>query len=386
MGQRVWRSLSAAERKELWERWRAGESIHGIARVLGRHANTLDAAVRRLGGYAPRLRRRSRLALTLAEREEISRGICARHSLRRIARALQRPASSISRELSRNGGRERYRAARADGRAWERARRPQRCRLACHPRLCALVAQKLALQWAPQQISGWLVTQFPDDQSMRVSHETIYKSLFIQARGVLKKELLAQLRSGRKMRQARAGARARQGNGQIVQAISIRERPAEAADRAVPGHWEGDLLAGTTRTHIATLMERRSRFVMLGKVPSRDSATVVRALSQRILQLPTQLRRSLTWHRGAELAYHQRFTVATNVKVYFCDPHSPWQRGSNQNTNGLLRQYFPRGKSLAHYTQTQLDAIALRLNQRLRQTLGFKTPADILNQSVASTT
>ena len=305
--------------------------------------------------------------------------------MRQIAARLGRSPSSVSRELARHGGRPRYRAAVADRRAWDRARRSKPCLLVSHRRLREVVAQKLCLQWSPQQIAGWLAREFPADQSMRVSHETIYRTLFIQARGALKKELLTQLRSRRSMRRARQASRAQQGRGQIVEAISIRERPAEVADRAVPGHWEGDLLAGANSTQIATLVERRSRFVMLVKVPGKDTQTVVKALTRHVRKLPAQLRRSLTWDRGLELAAHKQFTVATDVRVYFCDPHSPWQRGSNENTNGLLRQYFPKGKQLSGYSQAHLNRIALRLNQRPRQTLGFNTPADILHETVAST-
>jgi IS30 family transposase len=384
MGKRVWRLLSSAERAQMWARWQGGEPMHAIARVLGRQASTVDAAIRSTGGFAPAARQRGPRALTLAEREEISRGVCLGQSIRQMAQALGRSASTICREIARNGGRARYRAEQAERRAAACARRPKRCLLARNAELRAVVAQTLSLQWSPQQISGWLVVQYPDDQSMRVSHETIYRSLFIQARGVLKKELMEHLRSQRKMRHPQTQRRSR-GQTQIVDPVSIRERPAEVEDRAVPGHWEGDLLAGTTHSHIATLVERRSRFVILVKIPARDSATVVKAVSRQILKLPAHLRRSLTWDRGAELSYHQRFTVATDIQVYFCDPYSPWQRGSNENTNGLLRQYFPKGQSVAQYSQVQLNAIARRLNQRPRATLGFKTPADILNQTVAST-
>jgi IS30 family transposase len=325
------------------------------------------------------------LALSLGEREEISRGVCVSLSIREIARRLGRWPSTVSRELKRHGGCCHYRAALADRQAWDRARRPKPCLLARRRRLRELVAQKLALQWSPPQIAGWLEEQFPADHSMRVSHETIYRSLFIQARGVLKKELLAQLRSRRQLRRSRRANHAHQGRGQIVDAISIRERPAEAEDRAVPGHWEGDLLIGGKHTQIATLVERHSRFVMLVKVPGKDTQTVVKALSRQVCKLPNALRRSLTWDRGLELAAHKSFTVTTDVQVFFCDPHSPWQRGSNENTNGLLRQYFPKGTELSGYSQAHLNRIALRLNQRPRQTLGFKTPADILNDTVAST-
>ena len=239
------------------------------------------------------------------------------------------------------------------------------------------MAQKLALQWSPAQISGWLKQQFPTDRDMRISHEAIYRSLFVQTRGVLKKELTAQLRTRRQMRHAKGG-KAKNGQGHILDMVSIRERPAEAEDRAVPGHWEGDLLTGANDTHIATLVERHSRFTMLIKLPRKDTTTVVATLTKHIRKLPEKLRRSLTWDQGKEMSGHKRFTVATNVQVYFCDPRSPWQRGSNENTNGLLRQYFPRGTDLSRISQSYLNAIALRLNQRPRKTLGFETPADRL--------
>jgi IS30 family transposase len=329
------------------------------------------------GGIAPAPRRRAALALRLEEREEISRGIAAGRSIRAIAAELDRAPSTVSRELKRHGGRAAYRASEADTGAWERALRPKRCRLGAHPGLRWRVAHKLALQWSPQQISGWLKQEFASDQDMQVSHETIYRSLFVQARAVLKKELMAHLRTARQMRQAKGGT-AKNGLGQIVDAVSIRERPAEAEDRAVPGHWEGDLLSGANNTHIATLVERRTRFAMLIKVDSKDTATVVAALSKQVRKLPRELRRSLTWDRGKEMADHKNFTIATDVKVYFCDPRSPWQRGSNENTNGLLRQYFPKGTDLSGYSQAYLNRIALRLNQRPRKTLGFMAPVDKL--------
>ena len=291
----------------------------------------------------------------------------------------------MSREISRHGGRPAYRAHEADGQAWESAWRPKRCLLALNRQLRDIVASKLIRDWSPEQISGWLKLQYPDDGSLRVSHETIYRSLFIQARGVLKKELLDQLRSKRRMRRSRHASASGQSRGQIVDAVSIRERPAEVEDRAVPGHWEGDLLAGAKNTYIATLVERHSRFAMLIKVPSKNTEVVVAALSQHVRKLPATLKRSLTWDRGLEMAKHKDFTVATDVKVYFCDPQSPWQRGTNENTNLLLRQYFPRGTDLSVHSQAQLDQVALRLNQRPRKTLGFETPAGKLQASVAST-
>ena len=291
----------------------------------------------------------------------------------------------MSREVARHGGRPEYRAQEADQQAWESALRPKRCLLAIHAKLRKLVASKLILDWSPEQVSGWLKIQYPADESMRVSHETIYRSLFIQARGVLKKELLGHLRSKRRIRRSQHSRIFKDSRGQIVDAISIRERPAEIEDRAVPGHWEGDLIGGTKNSHIATLVERHSRFTALVKVRSKDTAAVVAALSRQIRRLPTSLRRSLTWDRGLEMAKHKTFTVATNVKVYFCDPHSPWQRGTNENTNRLLRQYLPKRTDLSGYTQSQLDKIALRLNQRPRKTLGFQTPASKLRASVAPT-
>ena len=373
---RTW--FTPKQRAELWERWKSGQCVADIARALERRNKSGVYRVLAInGGIAPAPRRRAPRALKLEEREEISRGIAVARSIRQIAQGLGRSPSTVSREIRRNGGCSAYRASRADRYAWDRALRPKPCRLARHAGLRWRVAHKLALQWSPKQISGWLKRQFPADQGMQVSHETIYRSLFIQTRGVLKKELMAHLRTARQMRQAKGGT-TKSGLGQIVDAVSICERPAEVDDRAVPGHWEGDLLCGANNTHIATLVERHTRFVMLLKIPSRDTATVVAALAQQVRKLPSELRRSLTWDRGKEMADHKSFTFATNVKVYFCDPRSPWQRGSNENTNGLLRQYFPRGTDLSHFSQANLNKIALRLNQRPRKTFGFETPADRL--------
>ena len=367
------------QKAELWDRWKNGQCVADIARALERRNKSGVYRVLALtGGIAPAERRRAPVALGLEEREEISRGIAAGRSIRRIAARLGRAASTVSREVRRHGGRSAYRASEADARAWERALRPKPCRLASHPELRWRVAQKLALQWSPEQISGWLKREFPADEGMQLSHETIYRSLFVQTRGVLKKELMAHLRTARQMRQAKGGTTKSRPLGQLVDTVSIRERPAEAEDRAVPGHWEGDLLSGANNTHMVTLVERHSRFAMLIKVASKDTATVVGALSKHVRKLPAELRRSLTWDRGKEMADHKSFTVATNVQVYFCDPRSPWQRGSNENTNGLLRQYFPRGTTLSGYSQAHLNRIALRLNQRPRKTLGFETPADRL--------
>jgi IS30 family transposase len=377
--------LSAMQRVEVWRRWKAGESLHAIGRALGKAHPVIHLLLKRHGGIAPLVRRRSRTALTLQEREDISRGIACGSSIRAIAKGLDRAASTVSREVAHHGGRSPYRASEADRQAWESALRPKTCLLATHTKLREIVASKLLLDWSPEQISVWLKLQYPNDESMRVSHETIYRSLFIQARGVLKKELIQHLRFKRRIRRLKHSRDSGHHSGQIVDAISIRERPAEVGDRAVPGHWEGDLLGGAHNSHVATLVERRSRFVMLVKVPSKDTATVVAALSQHVRQLPSTLRRSLTWDRGLEMAQHKSFTMATDVQVYFCDPQSPWQRGSNENTNGLLRQYLPKKADLSCYSQSDLDEIALRLNQRPRKTLGFQTPADRLQASVAST-
>lgn len=374
------RGYSAAERKELWERWKRGETVSDIARALDRAPGTIHCTLRERGGIAPPERRRGRLALTLTEREEISRGIAAGESARKIAARLSRAPSTVTREVGRHGGRRRYRAAEADKRAWDNARRPQTCKLARDPALSQLVAAKLREDWSPEQIAGWLKAEFPADQTMKVSHEAIYLTLFIQARGALKRELIAHLRRTRSLRRPRSTKRANRGQGQLVEAVSIRERPPEAEDRAIPGHWEGDLLAGAANTHIATLVERHSRFVLLVAVDGKDTRSVTRALSEQLRRLPQQLRSSLTWDRGMEMAEHARFTIATDVRVYFCDPHSPWQRGSNENTNGLLRQYLPKGTDLSRFTQPDLDAIAAKLNTRPRETLAFNTPADTLEK------
>jgi IS30 family transposase len=385
MMQRIRVRLSCAQRADLWQRWKAGQSLHEIGRAFGKDHVSIQFMLSQHGGIVPATRRRSPLTLTLAEREEISRGIASGSSIREIAKGLQRAVSTVSREVARHGGRPQYRASEADQQAWESALRPKTCLLAIHEQLGTIVASKLILDWSPEQISGWLKNQYPEDESLRVSHETIYRSLFIQARGVLKKELIQHLRTKRRIRRSRHSRDRGHHRGQIVDAVSIRERPAEIEDRAIPGHWEGDLLSGAHNSHVATLVERRSRFVMLVKVPSKETATVVAALSQHVGQLPATLRRSLTWDRGLEMAQHHSFTVATDVKVYFCDPQSPWQRGSNENTNGLLRQYLPNKTDLSSYSQSDLDQIALRLNQRPRKTLGFETPESRLQASVAST-
>ena len=381
---RRWK-LSAAQRADMWKRWRAGESLNAIGRALGKDHVVIQLLLARHGGIAPAARCRSRRALTLAEREDISRGVASGCSLRAIAQRLSRAPSTLSREVARHGGRVQYRANEADQQAWESALRPKPCRLATHNHLQEIVASKLLQDWSPEQIAGWLKMEHPNDESLRVSHETIYRSLFIQARGALKKELIQHLRSKRRIRRSRHASIHGHSQGRIVDAISIRERPAEAEDRAIPGHWEGDLLSGADNSYVITLVERGSRFCKLGKVSGKDTATVVAALSRQVRRLPATLRRSLTWDRGLEMAQHKSFTMATDMQVYFCDPQSPWQRGSNENTNGLLRQYLPKNADLSSFSQSELDEIALRLNTRPRETLGFRTPADKLQASVAST-
>ena len=368
----------------MWERWQKGESLQQIAQLFDRNHSSIQGILAATGGIRPAPRSRSRWALTLAEREEISRAVVAGHSMRSIAAQLGRAPSTISREIKRNGGQEGYRASRADQAAWDRGRRPKTGKLAANRVLARLVAGKLRLQWSPEQVAGWLKRTYPDDTSRQVSPETIYRSLFIQARGALKKELVAHLRRRRVMRRSRHHTQKTDDHGRITNTVSISERPANVEDRAVPGHWEGDLLFGSKNSQIATLVERQTRYVMLVKVAGKDTETVIDALIKNARKLPDQLYQSLTWDRGKEMADHKRFTLATDIKVYFCDPQNPWQRGSNENTNGLLRQYFPKGTDLSGYSQAKLNAVARRLNERPRKTLNFETPAERFHQTVAS--
>jgi len=378
------RGFTAAEKTELWDRWQRGESLKAIGRAFGKPSSSIYFQVAPYGGIRPASRRRSRLALTLLEREEISRGIAARRSARSMARSLGHSPSTVSREINRNGGYDRYRAALADEQAWVRTRRPKRCKLADSVWLRQAVASKLRLNWSPEQISGWLKRARPEDEFCRVSHETIYRSLFVQARGVLKKELLGYLRSKRTIRRSKPVDPDGDRRGYIKDLVSISQRPAAVEDRAVPGHWEGDLLCGSKNSYIATLVERHTRYVMLAKVTNKETNTVVSALIKQARKLPNELYRSLTWDRGKELMDHRRFTLATNIDVYFCDPQSPWQRGSNENTNGLLRQYFAKGTDLSAHSQAHLNKVARQLNERPRQTLLFETPAERFNACVAS--
>ena len=373
------------QKSQMWDRWQRGESLHQIARLFDRHHSSVREILAASGGIRPPTRQRSPRALTLAEREVISRALVAGHAIRAIALSLQRAPSTISREIARNGGSEVYRASQADEAAWTRARRPKLCKLVRHRVLARWVAAKLQRHWAPQQIAGWLKQRYPDDTSCQVSHETIYRTLYIQSRGALKKELLAHLRRSRAMRRSRHHTQKTDDHGRIIGTVSISERPACVDDRAVPGHWEGDLLFGNKSSQIATLVERHTRYVMLVKVDRRDTETVINALIKHAHKLPRELYKSLTWDRGKEMADHHRFTLATDIQVYFCDPYHPWQRGSNENTNGLLRQYFPKGTDVSGITQARLNAVARELNERPRETLGFETPAERFQQAVALT-
>lgn len=376
---------NAEQKAEMWDRWQRGESLNAIGRAFDRPSSSIFNQLSPSGGIRPPPRRRARITLTLLEREEISRGIVCDLSVRAIANHLGRSPSTISREINRNGGLKRYRASQADQAAWDRAHRPKRCKLATHPALRRIVARKLRCNWSPEQIAGWLKRENPNDEHHTVSHETIYRSLFVQARGVLKKELQLYLRTHRAIRRSKNASLKRDGTGQIKNMISIRERPASVEDRAVPGHWEGDLLGGSKNSYIATLVERHTRYVMLAKVKNKDTESVVSALIKQAKKLPDELYKSLTWDRGKELADHQRFTLETDIDVYFCDPRSPWQRGSNENTNRLLRQYLPQGTDLSLHSQARLNAIARQLNERPRKTLGFETPAERFNACVAAT-
>jgi len=380
------RRFSEAERAEIWDAFECGESERTIALRLGRSKGSIRTFLIDNAGRRPRPPGCSDLRLTLAEREEISRGLATGRSLRAIAADMRRAPSTVCREVKANGGRAHYRALSAERSARRRARRPQVAKLArCH-RLRRVVEAGLENYWSPEEISAWLALEYRDDPEMQVSHETIYMSLFVQGRGALRQELHRCLRSGRALRRPKARTKGGYGQGQITGMVMISERPAEAKDRAVPGHWEGDLIYGRRMTTIGTLVERSTRYVMLFALPNGHSAEAVRiAMARKIRSLPTELRRSLTWDQGKEMAEHARFTIDTGIQVYFCDPKSPWQRGSNENTNGLLRQYLPKTTDLSKVTQVELNAIARSLNGRPRQTLGWKSPSQAFSEAVAMT-
>jgi IS30 family transposase len=379
------RFYTPTESAEIWDRWRRGEGLKSIGRAFGKSSSSIFSHLSPSGGIQPPSRRRSSRALSLAEREEISRGLVHGRSLRQIACGLGRAPSTISREVARNGGTGPYRAAASDKQAWRRALRPKPCKLVSNPRLQRLVETQLLHNWSPEQIAAWLKITYPEDEAFWVSHETIYRTLYVQTRGALKKELTEHLRTHRPIRRSRHSTTKADLRGRIPDTVSISERPASVEDRAVPGHWEGDLLCGSSNSYIITLVERHTRYVMLGKIPSRDTRTVVNALIKLAKKLPDQLYQSLTWDRGVELTDHKRFTMATDIQVYFCDPQSPWQRGSNENTNRLLRQYFPKGTDLSVHSQARLNYIARELNERPRETLGFETPKERFRACVAST-
>lgn len=385
MAQRGRPGLSASQKAELWQRWKKGESLSDIGRALGKHAASIHCVIRQRGGIAPLPRKRCDRSLSWREREEISRGIAAGASMRSIASSIGRAASTVSREVARNGGSKKYRANIADEAAWSRARRPKLCRLVVMPRLQRTVTAKLRINWSPEQISGWLKREYPRDEKMQISHETIYRTLFIQARGGLKRELQTHLRSRRMMRRSQKASTRGQPRGRIIDAVSISDRPAEIEDRAIPGHWEGDLISGSNNTHIATLVERKSRFTMLVQLDGKDTDTVVQAMIKQVRRLPSELRLSMTWDRGMEMARHKDFSIANDFDVFFCDPQSPWQRGTNENTNRLLRQYFPKKTDLSPFSQADLNRIARQLNERPRKTLDFASPAECFNESVALT-
>ena len=380
------RRLSHEDHVEIQRRVSEGETFASAAAAVGCSTKSIQRFMARTGGMMPRARARSPLRLSLAEREEVSRGLRAGDSLRQIAVRLGRAASTISREVAWNGPRDTYRAWRAEKTAARRARRPKRAKLATHPRLCREVERRLRERWSPQQIAARLVCDYPDDLEMRISHETIYRSLFVQARGALRKELTACLRTGRTQRRSHKRTE-HSGTGRLRDMVLISDRPAGAADRAVPGHWEGDLMVGKGgRSAIGTLVERSSRYVVLLHLPrGRTAEHVRRALTHQLSTLPTELRRTLTWDQGKEMAEHAQFTIDTKIAVYFCDPHSPWQRGSNENSNGLLRQYFPKNADLSIYTRAELHAVARELNNRPRQTLGWMKPSEVFSRFVAST-
>ncbi|WP_432473536.1 IS30 family transposase [Amphritea sp. HPY] len=385
MARRTRLKYTSSLKAEIWDRYKAGQSLWSIARSIDRSSSSIYGQLAPTGGIRPPERIRSSRSLSLAEREEISRGIVANLSIRAIASQLGRAPSTISREINRNGGSHNYRAAKADQSTWDKARRPKSCKLANNHQLSGMIESKLRRKWSPEQIAGWLKREYPGDESNQVSHETIYRSLFIQARGVLKKELQQYLRSKRSIRRAKNSSLKRDGLGSIPKAISISERPATVEDRAVPGHWEGDLIEGSNNSCIATLVERHSRYVMLFKLANKKTDTVVSALLKQARMLPEELYKSLTWDRGTEMKGHQRFTLETDIQVYFCDPYSPWQRGSNENTNRLLRQYLPKGTNLSVHSQATLNKIARELNERPRKTLAYETPADRFNACVATT-
>lgn len=370
--------LTTNQKEIIWNYWKQGIAMIDISRILNIRTYSVKSLLFYHGGIKPYNRKRNTNHLSISEREEISRGLVNGLGIRELARNLNRSPSTICREIKRNGGTARYRAVKADKMAYRRARRPKEYLFLKYNELRELIKTKLKDYWSPQQISAWLKLTYPDNPKMQVSHETIYKSLYIQSRGLFRKEMKSYLRSRRKTRRAKnhkGGLR-----GQIPDMVSISQRPAEVEDRAIPGHWEGDLIQGGNNSFIATIVERQTRFVVLAKVTGKETETVVKAISKQMMKFPRLLRKSLTWDRGSELKAHKKFSMATDMDVYFCDPHSPWQRGSNENTNRLLRDFFPKKTDLGGYTQKQLNDVASRLNNRPRETLDFLSPAVKMNE------
>lgn len=374
------RSFTEDQQSIIWSLWSQGKSLSEIGRQLNKHAGSIFCFLQKYGGIKPVTPSRSIRALTLVEREEISRGLSASLSIRNIAKSLNRHPSTVSREINRNGGIAKYRAILADRQTWIRAKRPKKSKLQINVGLNDIIIDKLSNKWSPEQISGYLKRTYPNYLTMHISHESIYKTLYIQSRGHLKKELLKHLRTQRVMRQSKQFNTKGNARGGIIDAVSIHDRPKDIDDRTLPGHWEGDLICGSNKSYIATLVERTSRFTVLVKLKGNDTASVVNAITNKIIEIPTQLKKSLTWDRGMELARHKQFTVDTEIKVYFCDPRSPWQRGTNENTNRLLRQYMPKKTDLSVHSQLDLDQIAKELNERPRKTLNFLSPADKLSE------
>lgn len=374
------RNFTEDQQSTIWSLWSQGKSLSDIGRQLNKHAGSIFCFLQKYGGIKPVTPSRSKRALTLLEREEISRGLSASLSIRNIAKSLNRHPSTVSREINRNGGIAKYRAISADRQTWIRAKRPKKSKLQINVGLNDIITDKLSSKWSPEQISGYLKRAYPNDLTMHISHESIYKTLYIQSRGHLKKELLKHLRTQRVMRQSKQFNTKGNARGGIIDAVSIHDRPKDIDDRTLPGHWEGDLICGSNKSYIATLVERTSRFTVLVKLNGNDTASVVNAITNKIIEIPSQLKKSLTWDRGMELARHKQFTVDTEIKVYFCDPRSPWQRGTNENTNRLLRQYMPKKTDLSVHSQLDLDKIAKELNERPRKTLNFLSPADKLSE------
>lgn len=374
------RNFTEDQQSTIWSLWSQGKSLSDIGRQLNKHAGSIFCFLQKYGGIKPVTPSRSKRALTLLEREEISRGLSASLSIRNIAKSLNRHPSTVSREINRNGGIAKYRAISADRQTWIRAKRPKKSKLQINVGLNDIITDKLSNKWSPEQISGYLKRAYPNDLTMHISHESIYKTLYIQSRGHLKKELLKHLRTQRVMRQSKQFNTKGNARGGIIDAVSIHDRPKDIDDRTLPGHWEGDLICGSNKSYIATLVERTSRFTVLVKLNGNDTASVVNAITNKIIEIPSQLKKSLTWDRGMELARHKQFTVDTEIKVYFCDPRSPWQRGTNENTNRLLRQYMPKKTDLSVHSQLDLDKIAKELNERPRKTLNFLSPADKLSE------